>query len=258
MLKIGVSACFFHEDPERPIFKGKALIYMEQSMAHWLMSEKVFPVMIPSAQAELSLADLAGELDGILFQGGSDLSPKSYGSQPLKPEWAGDYIRDQYEITLFNEFLKQNKPILGICRGAQLMNVALGGTLYQDIQTQKKDTLVHRDWNIYDQLFHEINIVSNTQLSKLYKGISRTKVNSVHHQGIDILGKDLVVEATSTEDGIIEAIRYLPSGSEPKKSPYAFAVQWHPEFQDPKDKSLLDTKPLLREFIDAVKQRKNT
>jgi putative glutamine amidotransferase len=100
MLKIGVSACFFHADPKRPIFKGKTLLYMEESMAHWIQSQGALPYLIPTAHQEggVRLRDYMIAMDGLILHGGSDVAPESYGEKALKPEWAGDFIRDQYEI----------------------------------------------------------------------------------------------------------------------------------------------------------------
>ncbi|HEX4924202.1 MAG TPA: gamma-glutamyl-gamma-aminobutyrate hydrolase family protein, partial [Bdellovibrionales bacterium] len=208
-LRIGLSACFFHADPTRAIFKGKTLQYLEQSIAHWLTSQPgVLAYMIPLPNANRDLREWVQDLDGLVLQGGSDVAPKSYGEEPLRPEWAGDYVRDQYEIELFNRFLEAEKPVLGVCRGAQLMNVALGGTLYQDIGTQIPGSLVHRDWNIYDQNFHSIDLAEGSRLSKLYGGLKQAKVNSVHHQALKKLGRGLEVEAVSGKDKIVEAVRW--------------------------------------------------
>lgn len=248
-LRIGLSACFFHADPQRAIFKGKTLQYVEQSLAHWLMSEGLKVYMIPSLPegSSITLASVVEDLDGLVLSGGSDVAPESYGESPLRSEWRGDAVRDRYEIALVREFIRQKKPVLGICRGAQLLNVALGGTLYQDIETQIPDALVHRNWDVYDRLFHEVRFESGGGLEKLY-GPGLRKVNTIHHQGLKAIGKDLRVEAVSPTDGIVEAIRYT-GGS------YALAVQWHPEFQDPADGSLLDGKPFLHEFIQAGRER---
>jgi putative glutamine amidotransferase len=241
--KIGISACFFHADPQRPIFKGKTLLYLEQSIAQWVMSEGALAYMIPTPAQDspVSLSDLVQDLGGLVLQGGSDVSPKSYGEEALKPEWSGDYVRDQYETALIHTFRGQKKPVLGICRGAQLLNVAFGGSLYQDIPSQLKGAAKHRDWEIYDGNFHSLNLEGG--LKKLNSGSEKAKVNSVHHQGIKSLGKGLKIEARSSEDGLIEAVRA-------ESGPYAFAVQWHPEFQDPKDASLFDGKLFLREFLE--------
>jgi len=255
-MRIGVSACFFHADPKRPVFKGKTLLYLEQSMSHWLMREGALVFMIPAAEAgskggaAVTVRDLVGEMDGLVLQGGSDVSPKSYGEKALKPEWEGDFIRDQYEISLVREFMAQEKPVLGICRGAQLLNVAFGGTLYQDIGTQFARARVHRDWEIYDRNFHEIRFEKDSMLGKLCPGTQGGRVNSVHHQAIRDLGKGLVIEARSADDGVIEAIR----GDDDCKS-FIYAVQWHPEFQDAGDHSLFDCAPVLKSFLEQAKNR---
>jgi putative glutamine amidotransferase len=236
-LKIGLSACFFHPDPKRPIFKGKTLLYLEQSIAKWVMAEGALVYLIPSPAPDspVTWADLVTPLDGLVLQGGSDVSPKSYGEKALKPEWEGDYVRDQYEIALVNEFRDQGKPVLGICRGAQLLNVAFGGTLYQDITTQVPGALEHRNWDVYDHNFHGLKLESEEVI----------RVNSVHHQAVKDLGEGLKAVAWSVPDGLVEAIRA-------EKGPYCFAVQWHPEFQDPKDTSLFDGRVFLREFLKAA------
>lgn len=207
--------------------------------------------MIPPAGGTVSLKELVQEMDGLVLHGGSDVAPKSYGEEPLKPEWAGDYVRDQYEIALLKEFMAQGKPTLGICRGAQLVNVAFGGTLYQDIATQRPDAVDHRNWEIYDQNFHDVKFAEGSGLSRLYPGISTAKINTVHHQAVKDLGKGLVAEATSVPDGIIEAIRF-------KGPDWVCAVQWHPEFHDATDKSLLDGKPLLADFLKQAQQRRKS
>jgi putative glutamine amidotransferase len=250
-LVIGFSACFFHADPQRPIFKGKTLLYLEQSAVNWVAEEDVLTFLIPPPTHKgLGLNHIVQHLDGLVLQGGSDVSPRNYGEEPLRPEWAGDYVRDQYEIALVRAFLAERKPILGICRGAQLMNVAFGGTLYQDIQTQVPKSKVHRDWNIYDQNFHEVRFEAGSWLEKVHGGQKGGMVNTVHHQAVKDVGRDLKVEARCPDDGIIEAIRYVGES-------FAFAFQWHPEFQDPKDSRLLDGKPVLREFLTAAERRRN-
>lgn len=250
MLKIGLSACFFHADPKRPIFKGKTLQYAEQSILHWVMSGEALAVMIPSPEGntrrgKVNVADFARELDGLVLQGGADVSPASYDEAPSKPEWNGDRVRDLYEIDLLNAFMAADKPVLGICRGAQLINVAFGGTLFQDIGTQRPGALVHRNWDIYDKNFHAVRVEAGGSLARWYEAGRSYKVNSVHHQAVKELGKGLVVEARAEEDGVIEAVRH--SGRA-----WVLGVQWHPEFQDPADKSLIDNTPILSEFLQQA------
>lgn len=251
MLKIGVSSCFFHADPQRAIFKGKTLLYLVQDVGNWLLTQKVLPVLIPTLpnDSPMSLSEVVAELDGLVLQGGSDVAPESYGETPLKPEWAGDRRRDLYEMALVSEFVRQHKPVLGLCRGLQLLNVAFKGTLYQDIGTQLMTTTNHRNWDVYDQNLHEIEIAPNSGLQKLYPGVETVTINSVHHQAIKDLGPGFRAEAFSKSDRLIEAIRL--EGAE-----YVVGVQWHPEFQSSQDSTLLSTKPLLNEFIAEAKKRK--
>jgi putative glutamine amidotransferase len=251
MLKVGLSACFFHADPQRPIFKGKTLQYLEQSLAHWVQSQGVLVYLVPSVaqKSTVQLRDYAWDLDGLVLAGGSDVSPTTYGDKALKPEWNGDEVRDRYEIELAKEFLACNKPVLGICRGAQLLNVLFGGTLYQDIATQVAGAQEHRNWNIYDALHHSIAFEPGSKLSKWYPPQNgKAVVNSVHHQAIKDLGKGLVVEAKA-HDGIIEAIRLSDD------EPFAYAVQWHPEFHG-NDSSLLDGAVMLSDFLNVAKEQR--
>ena len=253
-LKIGISACFFHADPARPIFTGKTLQYVEQSIAHWVMSSGAMAVMIPSPagdtqRGDVTLDDYADWLDGLVLEGGSDVSPGSYGETPIEARWSGDRIRDDYEKALVAAFERVGKPVLGVCRGLQLLNVAYGGTLYQDIGTQRPEARVHRDAAIYDRNFHDVEFVAGSALASLYPNMKTAKVNSVHHQGIKDLAAGFVVEATSPDDGIIEAIR---RSAAPGKS-YIAAVQWHPEFHRTEWGTLDDT-PILNDFLHSANE----
>lgn len=255
-LRIGISACFFYPDPSRRVFGPKTLLYAERSMMQWILSQGALPFLIPEAHPNFTLPDLLGCFDGLLLQGGSDLSPSSYGEEPLRPEWSGDLHRDNYEIALVHAAIALDKPILGICRGAQLLNVALGGTLYQDIETQLEGARTHRDATLYDTLHHDLTLIPETPLAAMYADITRPRVNTVHHQGLRTLGQDLRIEARCPQDQVIEAVRLVPQGhGSANPAPYAFAVQWHPEFQDPQDTALLDRTPILQEFFQAIQQR---
>lgn len=251
MLRIGFSSCFFHADPLRSVFKGKTLLYLEEAMAHFFLQEDILAYLIPSfpVGSTTQLQRVVSDLDGLVLQGGADVSPQSYGEVALQPEWSGDITRDVYECALVEEFLKQGKPIFGICRGAQLLNVYFGGTLYQDINHQMPNSFVHRNWDIYDQNFHEINFEKQSLLESLYSNPKNAKVNSIHHQGIKDLGKNLIVEARSSNDGIVEAFKHIGDT-------FVYAVQWHPEFHAKEDISLLNGEPLLKEFIKAAELRK--
>jgi putative glutamine amidotransferase len=254
MLKIGISACFFHADPKRALFKGMTLQYIEQNMAHWVMQRNALALMIPSpdgstrrAGSAVTVGDYARELDALLLMGGSDVCPESYGEAALRPEWNGDRVRDEYEIALLKAFVAEAKPVLGVCRGAQIINVAHGGTLYQDIATQLPGALEHRNWDIYAANAHATAIVPGSGLAALYPGRRLIKTNSVHHQSARDIGRGLVVEAWSDPDRVVEALRW--SGPS-----YVFGVQWHPEFHDPGDGSLLDDTPILDDFLARARR----
>lgn len=258
---IGLSACFFHADPQRPIFTGKTLQYAEQSMIHWVQAGGALVVVIPSPEGptrrgDIGLREYADILDGLVMQGGVDMWPGSYGQEPLRPEWSGDRVRDDYEIALLRAFVEAGKPVLGVCRGLQVINVAFGGTLYQDIQTQMAGAIEHRNAGLYDQNFHTIDVVSGTRLADLYPlpaGAPAWVVNSVHHQSIRELAPYFTVEARCPNDGVIEAIRYDNTRG-PVRS-HVSAVQWHPEFHDWNNASLLSGDPLLADFLGAVRAR---
>lgn len=251
-LKIGVSARLFHPQPDAKGIQSKTLQYLEQSVAHWVMSRDVLVFMVPTVdkdgllhRSEVRLADYARALDGLVLQGGADVSPSTYGENLLAPEWAGDRLRDVYEIELVHEFVEAGKPVLGICRGAQLINVAFGGTLYQDIRTQLAEAGQHVS-DIYEKHRHEVRFEPGSGLARLYRGVERPAVTSIHHQSVKALGRGLQVEAWSEPDGIVEAIR--GSGKS-----YVFGVQWHPEFHHPGDRTTLDSAPILEEFLAAAR-----
>lgn len=239
MKRVGLSSNFFHADPLRDIYKGKTLLFIEQSLGNWLMTEGLMPVMVPPKTEKMSVEAIVGELDGLVLSGGVDLAPESYGETPMRPEWQGDAIRDAYEIELVKAFVDSGKPVFGICRGLQILNVAFGGTLFQDITEQNKGSLMHREWKGYDQNFHEVVIEKGSRLENVL-GCSSGAVNSVHHQAIKDPGQGLKVVARSKKDGIIEAAWH--------ESRPVFGIQWHPEWQDPNSSELIDGRPLLREF----------
>jgi len=256
MLKAGISASFFHSDQPRAIFQGMTLQYIEQNVAHWLMQRDALALMIPSPDgatrrpgSRVTVEHYAHELDCLVLMGGSDVCPATYGETALAPQWNGDRIRDEYEIALLRAFVAAGKPVLGLCRGAQVINVAQGGTLWQDIPSQQPHALRHRMQSIYEKNCHATSIVAGSGLARLYPGLALVKTNSVHHQAVRRLGRDLAVEAWSEPDRGVEALRWTgPS--------YLFGVQWHPEFHPPGDASFIDDTPLLDDFLAAAAARK--
>jgi putative glutamine amidotransferase len=251
-LRIGMSARLLHQPPAEMGFRGKTLQYLEQSVAHWILAHGAVAVMVPTlghdaevSRRKVSVREYAELLDGLVLQGGADVSPTTYGQLPLRAEWSGDVMRDRYEIELIQGFLERGKPLLGICRGCQLLNVAFGGTLYQDIATQRPEAQVHVDGTLYDELHHPVTFEPGSRLASLYAPQPQGLVNSIHHQAIDRLGGDLSVEARSSADGVVEAIR--ASGTL-----RVFGVQWHPEFHWGRT-DRLDPEPLMLDFLNAAR-----
>lgn len=256
-LLIGVSARIHH--PQAPGLNiggvyAKTLHYLEQSVAHWLLSGHAMPVMVPAVtkdsllrRSELHLGDYAAALDGLLLQGGNDVAPEHYGETPLHPDWAGDPVRDRYEMELVQAFIDAGKPVFGICRGLQLINVMHGGSLYQDLPTQLSPCGDHRSLARYEHHFHRIEITPGTRLAQLYPGLERAVTNSIHHQGIKTLAPGFVVEARCPDDGLVEAIR-----REPAAGGFVAAVQWHPEFHDAGSPDNFDDRALLQDFLRAA------
>jgi putative glutamine amidotransferase len=241
-----------HYDPKRIIFNGKPLLYMQEAVPTWIMSTgEAICYMLPSFPLDqLHIQkQLIENLDGLVLHGGVDISPESYGQTPKNPLWCGDRKRDLYELALLDQAKFLDRPVLGICRGMQLINVYFGGSLYQDIITECPKAHEHRNQDLYEHLEHPIHIKANSKLSEIYSGALAGRINSIHHQGVDKLGDSLEAEAYS-DDGFIESIILKNSKN------YFRGVQWHPEFHQKEDKHLLNSKPLLQNFLEICKYKK--
>lgn len=246
MIKIGISSCFMYPNPQRIVFGPKSLSYIENDMARYVVTQDVLPVMIPDVK-EPYFTSILQQLDGFVLQGGSDLAPESYGESPIG-KWKGDSYRDWYEIKIIDFAIRKSRPLLGVCRGFQLMNVYFGGTLYQDISTQLPGALMHRSAEKYDQLNHKISFDKNTLLHTIYDDIADPIVNTVHHQAIKKLGANLQVYARS-EDGLIESFGYT---KEPEGK--VFGVQWHPEFSSTLEGLVLPADRIYQTFLDHARK----
>lgn len=179
------------------------------------------------------------DCDGLLLPGGADIEPSLYGRAREEKCGKPNVLRDKYEFQIYNAFVKTNKPILCICRGVQLLNVANGGTLYQDIADIKKCS--HSDFLKRAKPIHNVTVAENT---KLYEILGKTSVgvNSLHHQAVENVGENLIVSAVS-EDGFVEAV-------ELKNHPFCIGVQWHPEHMSRND---MLAQNIFDRFIDACK-----
>lgn len=225
-LRIGISSNFMHADPHRALYKGKTLQYLEERMALSVYAAGAIPLGLPDLKDESGAAAVLETVDGLVLAGGADVSPGSYGEAPIDERWAGDAVRDAYEIRLVHAARRRGLPVLGLCRGVQLLNVALGGTLLQDIQTQVEGSLVHRDWENYDELGHVVRLASDSWIASLYGGAAEVDVNSIHHQGLARIGDGLVPTAWAPDE-IVEAVEAIDDGQ------WLVGVQWHPEWLEP-------------------------
>src|SRR5215204_6054329 len=181
------------------------------------------PVTLPPSLSFRAAEALFDGLDGLLLSGGPDLDPGYYGEEPIPelgttiPEW------DALEMALLRLALKRGMPIFGICRGMQILNVALGGTLYQDVSSQfGADVINHWQATPKCQYTHEVEVLDDSYLAEITDR-QTVEVNSYHHQGIKGMAEDLTVAARSTE-GVIEAIE-----SRDFSEHWLVGVQWHPE-----------------------------
>lgn len=200
------------------------------------------PINIPIIHEEKDYDAYLDILDGIIFTGGLDVSPLSYNENPLKEINSTSSIRDKYEMGLFKKAYERKLPILGICRGLQVANVVLGGSLYQDIYVQVPGVLGHQPDDMpNDEFYHSINIKKDTKLSNIFES-EKIFVNSLHHQAIKELGEGLVIAALS-EDGIIEAV-------EPTDDRFLIGLQFHPEDLTKKYEKFLN---IFRELVLAAK-----
>jgi len=178
------------------------------------------PVVLPPVRPQ-DVPLLLDRLDGVLLSGGADVDPPLYGAAPHPKLGRVNRRRDHFELALVREALRRDLPILAICRGQQVLNVALGGTLVQDIPSELAVAMRHDAAGRRTRRSHEVRLVTGTRLRSLL-GRDTVAVNSFHHQAVDRLGEGLCVSARCPGDGVVEGLE-LPGRR------FALAVQWHPE-----------------------------
>jgi putative glutamine amidotransferase len=179
------------------------------------------PVLIPLNISNNDLDSLINHLDGILFTGGNDIDPRQYGNQPHPKVEGVDKDRDRVEIYLVEKMLQSGKPFMGICRGFQVINVALGGTLYEHLPEQFPGNVIHDNHDLpRNFLAHSVRVEPDNHLSKIFSS-NQVDVNSLHHQGVRKLAQELLPTAFAP-DGLIEAFELTGVS-------FGMAVQWHPE-----------------------------
>jgi putative glutamine amidotransferase len=195
------------------------------------------PLLLPNVAPETAAAYLA-RVDGLVFSGGLDVDPIFFGEEPLPDLGQVDQVRDAFELELIKGAKEAGIPVLAICRGIQVMNVAFGGNLLQDVPSQVTGALKHEQSAIRkDAVSHSLE---GTHLHEI-AGSDRTRVNSFHHQAVDRVAEGFKVSAR-TLDGVIEGI-------EDPEHPFCLGVQWHPE-RRPRDPF---TRGLFRSLVEAAK-----
>jgi putative glutamine amidotransferase len=203
------------------------------------------PVLIPCTLQPQTLRELYQTLDGVLLPGGGDVDPVHYNAQTHPKTGTPDPARDQTEIQITQWAIEDQRPIFGICRGHQVFNVALGGTLIQDIPSEVESHLTHdiADGEPRNQRLHGIKINPDSQLAHIL-GTTEIEVNSIHHQSVEQVAPDLTVTAYAP-DGVVEA-------SELPNHPFALTVQWHPEDMVNDSEAM---RRLFSAFVEACAKR---
>ena len=203
---------------------GFPLISSPKSYTQALIQAGALPILIPLNLPASQYTALLERLDGIIFTGGGDMNPDHYGGEGHPKVGNVDEERDQAELGLFETIRQTKLPFLGICRGFQVINVAMGGTLYEHITDQHPGALTHDCFpeNPTDYLAHPVSIAAGSPLAQIL-GETEVQVNSLHHQGVRTLAPELEPLAWAP-DGLLEAYQL------PDHPLFGLAVQWHPEW----------------------------
>ena len=234
---------------------GDMSISLSETYQRAVMAAGGLPVALPAVTSRELLAELVGRCDGVLFTGGDDVDPKLYAKElPAKlkktvtVERGG---RDLRELILVDETFRQQKPLFAICRGHQVVNVALGGSLVVDIKSQLPGALNHTQMNKKSEVVHQARLTGDSMLAKITRK-QKLGVNSTHHQAVGRVAKPLRVTATS-EDGVVEALELKREDA--GLLPYFMTVQFHPERLAPRHR---EHQALFDSFIRACARNRNS
>jgi len=218
----------------------KRTSFLDLAYAECVKGAGGIPVHFPPLPAEEFIEGIIPLIDGLVLTGGADLNPFYYGEEVSAPVVLSPDQRTDFDLSIFRAVLAAGKAILAICHGMQIMNVALGGTLYQDIHSQVPGAMEHRVEKGSPPARHSVTVERGSRLAEILEGIPRLEICSIHHQAVKELGKNLRIVARAP-DGIIEAIE-LPG------HPKIIGVQWHPE-QDPQSEA---TCRLFRALVEEA------
>ena len=197
-------------------------LFLRENYMESVLRAGGLPVLLPHFSDEATAHAMASQLDGLLLAGGGDVRPSRYGEETLPACGEPDDQRDVFELLMIREALAMGMPVFGVCRGIQILAVAMGGTLYQDIESQLGiEKQRHSQEPPYGETVHTVRFVQNGLFERITGG-QEMRTNSMHHQSIKQPGERLIVEGVS-EDGVIEAVSA-------KDDDGIFAVQFHPEW----------------------------
>lgn len=214
---------------------------LKHAYTDWVIKAGGLPLIVPFGLGEDDVRQLCGAANGLLLTGGPDIDPSYYDEEPLPKLGCITPERDRLEVLLVREFAAMGKPIFAVCRGEQVLNVALGGSLYQDIYSQC-EVLQHSQKAPKSHLSHRVDVTEGSLVHRIAGSVS-FRVNSFHHQAVKAPAPGLRVTAKST-DGIVEAI-------EGTDHPFLLGVQWHPEETAGTDER---SRKLFEAFVEACKR----
>lgn len=202
-------------------FKDERTMHVSYDNIDSITAAGGIPFVLPNLVEEAQITQIAEHLDGLLLTGGGDIDPTLFGEEPHKNLGVINPERDIFEVSLIKKMMTARKPVLGICRGCQILNIAAGGDMYQDIYTQISNELFqHSQRAPRWYASHYVNVEEGSLLANVV-GQTRFKINSFHHQTVREMAPGFVVIGRAN-DGVIEAF-------ESKQHPFVMGVQWHPE-----------------------------
>ena len=225
-LKIGIVICGLENNRQ----------YVSDSYIQAIKTVGGIPLVLPLVKSKSALEEYVSFCDGFLFCGGNDITPLLFGQEPAYGIRKTDIALDIFQIRLMQNILQKDKPVLAICRGMQVLNVACGGSIYQDLNLTDFATINHMQTSLSRKdISHKVIFTPKSKIQKLLGDFAYT--NSFHHQSIDRIGEGLVASGM-TGDGIVEAIE-MPSHT------FVLGVQWHPE-------NMLDSAPKMKQLFHAL------
>ena len=225
-IKIGIVICELENNKQ----------YVTDAYIQAIKSPGGLPIILPLVKSKSFIREYVELCDGFLFCGGGDITPLLFGQEPTNGIGKTDITLDLFQIRLMRQVLEAQKPVLAICRGMQVLNVACGGTIYQDLNEVNFDVINHMQTSLSRKdISHKVSFASKSHIHRILGPFAYT--NSFHHQAVNRIGRDLIVTGT-TGDDIVEAIE-MPSHS------FVLGVQWHPE-------SMIDSATNMKQLFFAL------